>query len=324
MTELKRISFPIEKELCECVKLYEKVLSHSDDLLGSILEHVRARRGKMMRPILVMLCAKEFAEVNETTYNVALALEIFHNASLLHDDVVDESNERRGHKSVNAKFGNKLAVLVGDYLLSLALKKSVDTGRMRIVNRISELGILLSEGEVKQQQNIRNHFVSEQSYYDVIKNKTAELFSACGELGAFSVGAPDVAVENAKRLGEIIGMCFQIRDDIFDYYDNSNIGKPTGNDMLEGKLTLPAIYSLNNTNNAEYHNIASKVKTGEASAEEIHRLVEYVKQSGGIAYAYDVIDKFRAEANDILETYHNAEVRDALHAYVNFVVTREK
>ena len=148
MAELHQISFPIEKELSQCVELYDKVLSHEDDLLGTILEHVRSRKGKMMRPILVLLTAKEFAPVNEVTYNVALALELFHNASLLHDDVVDESDERRGLKSVNAKFGNKLAVLVGDYLLSLALQQSVKTGKMPIVNRISELGILLSEGEV--------------------------------------------------------------------------------------------------------------------------------------------------------------------------------
>lgn len=188
MAELHQISFPIEKELSQCVELYDKVLSHEDDLLGTILEHVRSRKGKMMRPILVLLTAKEFAPVNEVTYNVALALELFHNASLLHDDVVDESDERRGLKSVNAKFGNKLAVLVGDYLLSLALQQSVKTGKMPIVNRISELGILLSEGEVKQQANIRNKVVSEEAYYEVIRNKTAELFLHAANSGRSRLG----------------------------------------------------------------------------------------------------------------------------------------
>ncbi len=324
MAYLHQISSPIEKELINCVELYDNVLSHNDDLLGTILEHVRSRKGKMMRPILVLLSAKEFSEVNEVTYNVALALELFHNASLLHDDVVDESNERRGLKSVNAKFGNKLAVLVGDYLLSMALKQSVNTGKMTIVNRISELGILLSEGEVKQQANIRNKVVSEEAYYDVIRNKTAELFSACGELGAYSVGAGKEEVACAKRLGEIIGMCFQIRDDIFDYYDNSNIGKPTGNDMLEGKLTLPAIYALNSTDNALYHEIANKVKNGTATHDEISNFIEFIKDNGGISYAYQVIDKYREEAYGILSSYKNAMVRDALRSYVDFVVNREK
>ncbi len=324
MTDLHQISSPIEKELINCFELYDKVLSHNDDLLGTILEHVRSRKGKMMRPILVLLSAKEFSEVNEVTYNVALALELFHNASLLHDDVVDESDERRGLKSVNAKFGNKLAVLVGDYLLSMALKQSVNTGKMTIVNRISELGILLSEGEVKQQANIRNKVVSEEAYYDVIRNKTAELFSACGELGAYSVGAGNEAVARAKRLGEIIGMCFQIRDDIFDYYDNSKIGKPTGNDMLEGKLTLPAIYALKSTDNALYHNIANKVKEGSATHDEISNFIEFIKANGGIAYAYQVIDKYREEAYDILSSYNNEMVKNALRNYVDFVVSREK
>ena len=310
MAELHQISFPIEKELSQCVELYDKVLSHEDDLLGTILEHVRSRKGKMMRPILVLLTAKEFAPVNEVTYNVALALELFHNASLLHDDVVDESDERRGLKSVNAKFGNKLAVLVGDYLLSLALQQSVKTGKMPIVNRISELGILLSEGEVKQQANIRN--------------KTAELFSAFGELGAFSVGASADSVKEAKRLGEIMGMCFQIRDDIFDYYDNTKIGKPTGNDMLEGKLTLPAVFVLNNSDNAHYHDIARKVKEGSATADEISDFIEFIKANGGISYAYEVMDKFRSEAYDILESYRNETVKNAIRGYVDFVVSRDK
>lgn len=324
MAELHQIYFPIEKELSQCVELYDKVLSHEDDLLGTILEHVRSRKGKMMRPILVLLTAKEFAPVNEVTYNVALALELFHNASLLHDDVVDESDERRGLKSVNAKFGNKLAVLVGDYLLSLALQQSVKTGKMPIVNRISELGILLSEGEVKQQANIRNKVVSEEAYYEVIRNKTAELFSACGELGAFSVGASADNVKKAKRLGEIIGMCFQIRDDIFDYYDNTKIGKPTGNDMLEGKLTLPAVFVLNNSDNAHYHDIARKVKEGSATADEISGFIEFIKANGGISYAYEVMDKFRSEAYDILESYRNETVKNAIRGYVDFVVSRDK
>lgn len=324
MTELQQISRPISAELQHFSALFDRALSHEDDLTGKILEHVRARKGKMMRPILVLLCAREFGTVNDNTYKMALSLEIFHNASLLHDDVVDESDERRGMKSVNAKFGNKLAVLIGDYMLSVALEQAVKTGKIPVVKRISQLGESLSEGEVRQQANIRDKVISEEAYYDVIRNKTAELFSACSEFGAMSVVAPQADVVKARRLGEIIGMCFQIKDDIFDYYDNAGIGKPTGNDMLEGKLTLPAIHVLKNSPEAHYVEIAQKVKDRNVSAEEIAELVEYVKNNGGIAYAYSVIDTFKQEAYKILDSYKNEEIKAALKAYVDFVVMRNK
>lgn len=323
MVQLHQISAPVSGELSHFAELYDCALQHDDDLLGSILEHVRSRRGKMMRPILVLLAAREYAEVSDVTYNVALALELFHNASLLHDDVVDESNERRGVQSVNSKFGNKLAVLVGDYLLSMALKFSVNTGKNVVVERISDLGITLSKGEVKQQANIRSKEISEADYYEVIRHKTATLFSACGELGAESVDAPAEYVAQAKRLGEIIGMCFQIRDDIFDYYDNPRIGKPTGNDMYEGKLTLPAIHALNSRNDAHFNALAAKVKEGSASADEISELVRFTKEAGGIEYAYSVMDNYRSEAMGIISQMGNADVRRAAEDYIDFVIQRE-
>ena len=236
MAELHQISFPIEKELSQCVELYDKVLSHEDDLLGTILEHVRSRKGKMMRPILVLLTAKEFAPVNEVTYNVALALELFHNASLLHDDVVDESAERRGQASVNATYDNKVAVLVGDYILSTALLHVARTHSEKIVTYLAELGRTLSDGEILQLSNIGRRDISEQVYYDVIKQKTAALFEACCGIGALSAGASNEDIERAKQFGQNLGVIFQIRDDIFDYYDSPEIGKPTGNDMAEGKV----------------------------------------------------------------------------------------
>lgn len=324
MPGLDQIILPVKEQFIRTSALYDDVLSHEDDLLGTILSHVRARKGKMMRPILVLLSAKEAGDINEVTYDVALALELFHNASLLHDDVVDESDERRGKRSVNSKYGNKLAVLVGDYVLSLALQRSVETGKMKIIRRISDLGILLSEGEVNQQASIRRKEISESDYYKVIRHKTAELFAASGELGAYSAGASPEKVETAKRLGEIIGMCFQIRDDIFDYYDDSAIGKPTGNDMTEGKLTLPAIYALNSTGNPEMYEIANKVKDGSASTLEIASLVDFTKTHGGIEYAYSVMDKYREEANTILSSWTDPEVRDSLVSYINFVIGRDR
>lgn len=321
--DIRQIKLPIDSEFGRFVDYYDRSMKHENDLLGKILEYVRSRRGKMMRPMLVLLSAKEWSAVNESTFRVALSLELFHNASLLHDDVVDESDERRGQKSVNSMFDNKLAVLVGDFLLANALKYAEETGNMAIVSRIAELGLLLSEGEVKQQDIIRNETISEKEYYEVIKHKTAELFSACGELGAMSVGADAEYVKRARRLGEIIGMCFQIKDDIFDYYDNSKIGKPTGNDMHEGKLTLPAIYALKNNPVDKFVSIAKKVKEGKASSEEITDLVDFVKLSGGIEYACSVMDKYRTEAKSILSTFNNADIRDALLNYVDFVTNRD-
>ena len=305
MVTLEQLYEPISRELKVYREKFEAALQHEDDLLGQVLGHVRRRNGKMMRPVLVLLVAREFGTVGEAAYRSAITLELLHTASLLHDDVVDESNERRGQSSVNAVYDNKIAVLVGDYILSTSLEQATLTDSMRIVRRISSLGKLLSDGEVKQIANIKNRAISEQSYYDVIRHKTAELFAACAELGAVSSQADESEISDAHRLGEIIGMCFQIRDDIFDYFEGSEIGKPTGNDMREGKLTLPAIHVLKTTGDKRMLDIAAKVK------------------DGGIEYAEQVMDRFRNEAREIVSRYSNKAVRDALMAYIDFVVERK-
>lgn len=323
MITLEQLYDPISKELEVYRAKFAESLRHEDDLLGQVLEHVRRRGGKMMRPVLVLLTAKEFGIVGEAAYRSAITLELLHTASLLHDDVVDESNERRGQSSVNAVYDNKIAVLVGDYILSTALEQATLTDSMRIVKRISVLGKLLSDGEVKQIANTRNSEISEQSYYDVIRHKTAELFAACTELGAVSSGAGEDDVRKAHRLGEIIGMCFQIRDDIFDYYEDSTIGKPTGNDMREGKLTLPAIYVLKNAADSRMLAIAARVKDGTVTHDEIGELVDFTKKNGGIDYAGQVMRRFRDEALGIVAGYSNVAVRKALEAYIGFVLERE-
>lgn len=322
MDYLSIIKHPIEAELNDFVTLFNQSLSHEDGLLGSALEHIRKRAGKRMRPMLILLMAKNFGEVSKVTQNSAVGLELLHTASLVHDDVVDESGERRGQRSVNAVYDNKVAVLVGDYLLSTSLLQAAMTGNIGVVEIISRLGGTLSEGEICQLANIRNEAITEEAYFHIIHHKTAALFAACAELGAISAGADAEYVARAKRFGEIVGLCFQIRDDIFDYYADNRIGKPTGNDMREGKLTLPAIYAINNADNQEVRALAMRVKNGEATADDIAELVDYTKAHGGIEYAQRRMEELHAQALSLLDSWHNAEVREALRGYIDFVVER--
>ena len=254
-----------------------------------------------------------------------MGLELLHTASLVHDDVVDESQERRGQASVNATYDNKVAVLVGDFILSTALLNVAKTGDQRIVEYLAELGRTLSNGEILQLTNIQNQEISEEVYYQVIKQKTAALFEACAAIGALSAGADENLVEEAKRFGQNLGIIFQIRDDIFDYYDSPEIGKPTGNDMAEGKLTLPVIYALNNSSYESMQTLARKVKAGEVNPDEIAVLVEFAKQQGGIEYAESRMWEFHAEAAEFIEHRVGDEaIRKALSAYLDYVIKRNK
>ena len=323
MDYLSIIKQPIEAELADFISLFNKSLSHEDGLLGSALEHICKRAGKRMRPMLILLMAKNFGQINYATQNAAVGLELLHTASLVHDDVVDESGERRGQASVNATYDNKVAVLVGDYLLSTSLLQAAQTSNIHVVEIISRLGGTLSEGEVYQLANIRKEHISEEAYFHIIYHKTAALFAACAELGAISAGGNADYVARAKRFGELVGLCFQIRDDIFDYYEDSKIGKPTGNDMLEGKLTLPVIYAIQHADNEHVTQLAARVKSGEASAAEIAELVDYTKSHGGIEYAERRMRELHNEALQLLDAWQNAEVRESLRGYIDFVVDRD-
>ena len=324
MDFVSTIKRPIESELNTFIELFNQSLMHSDGLLGRALEHIRQRAGKRMRPMLILLMAKNFGEVSEVTQNAAIGLELLHTASLVHDDVVDESAERRGQASVNATYDNKVAVLVGDYILSTALLHVARTHSEKIVTYLAELGRTLSDGEILQLSNIGRRDISEQVYYDVIKQKTAALFEACCGIGALSAGASEEDIERAKQFGQNLGVIFQIRDDIFDYYDSKEIGKPTGNDMVEGKLTLPVIYALNSTGNEQMMKLARKVKAHDVSQEEIAQLVAFTKQNGGIEYADKRMWEFHAESMDFLDTYvEDKDVYQALKAYLDYVIERK-
>jgi octaprenyl-diphosphate synthase len=324
MDYLSTIRKPIEGEMNNFVELFKQSLSQGDGMLESVLSHIRQRGGKRMRPMLILLTAKNYGEVLSVTQNAALGLELLHTASLVHDDVVDESDQRRGQPSVNAEYNNKVAVLVGDYILSTALLRVALSDNHEIVQELAELGRTLSAGEILQLSNISNQEISEDVYYQVIDKKTAVLFEACCKLGAISVGAPRDVIEKAAKFGHNIGMIFQIRDDIFDYYDSKEIGKPTGNDMLEGKLTLPIIYSLTHYENAAVLNLAKKVKNGTINNDEIAILIEFAKQYGGIKYAEKKMEEFAKECQSFIDECVKPELKDSFKAYLEYVIQRDK
>ena len=323
MDYLRIIKQPIAKDLDDFIALFGHSLTHDDGMLGSALNHIRQRGGKRMRPILTLLMAKNYGKISDVTQNSAVGLELLHTASLVHDDVVDESSERRGQASVNASYNNKVAVLVGDYILSTALLHVSFTGHQRIIEYLAELGRTLAAGEILQLSNIQNQEISEDVYYQVIQQKTAALFEACAAIGAMSGGATEEEMQEAKQFGQYLGIMFQIRDDIFDYFDSKEIGKPTGNDMTEGKLTLPVIYALNNTDFEAMHTLAKKVKSGTINADEIAVLVEFTKQNGGIEYAEQKMSEFSALCMEYINHHvKDKAIRDSLTAYVDYVVQR--
>ena len=325
MSQLSLIKKPIEGYLDDFIKLFNDSLSHTDGLLSQVLEHIKSRGGKRMRPMLILLIAKNYGGISSVTQHSAVGLELLHTASLVHDDVVDESKERRGQASVNAVYNNKVAVLVGDYVLSTALLNVALTNNTYIVQSLAELGRTLSNGEILQLSNIQNSEFSEEVYYEVIKMKTAALFEACCEIGAMSANATEEDLEKAKTFGRNLGIIFQIRDDIFDYYDSKEIGKPTGNDMSDGKLTLPVLYALNSTHDSEMEEIARKVKSRDVSQEEISRLVAFTKANGGIEYAEQKMLELRSQCLQFIDAESvTEEIRIALTAYIDYVIQRNK
>lgn len=323
MDYLSLIRQPIEHDLNDFITLFNQSLTYENGLLSQVLSHIRQRGGKRMRPLLMLLMAKNYGEVSAVTQHSAVGLELLHTASLVHDDVVDESSERRGQASVNATYNNKVAVLVGDFILSTALLHVSFTNNQRIVQELSELGRTLAAGEILQLSNIQNQEISEEVYYQVIQQKTAALFQSCAAIGALSAGASEDEVKKAGEFGKNLGIMFQIRDDIFDYFDSKEIGKPTGNDMAEGKLTLPVIYALKNSYYESMQTLAKKVKAGTINVDEIAVLVEFTKQQGGIEYAEKKMAEFSQLCKSYIEQNVKKEaIKDSLTAYVDYVVQR--
>ena len=324
MNRLEQIKRPISAEFEVFKQKFDASLQSSNPLLGEVINFIKQRNGKMMRPMLALLMAKLCGEIKDSTYYAAISLELLHTASLVHDDVVDESDKRRGQSSVNAVYDNKVSVLVGDYLLATSLTNAALTADVQLVELVSRLGQALSEGEIIQLSKTNASDFSEDVYFDVIRKKTAALFSTASEAGARSVKCTDEMAQKAALFGELIGIAFQIKDDIFDYYTSDVLGKPTGNDMKEGKLTLPSLYVLNALQDESMIALALKIRSLEATDEEIAQFIEYVKCNGGIEYATKVMKGYRDKAIEVLPSTASQDLKDALTAYIDYVIERKK
>ena len=294
-------------------------------LLNRITYYIVNRKGKQMRPMFVFLTAKllNHGEVNERTYRGASVIELIHTATLVHDDVVDESDKRRGFFSINALWKNKIAVLVGDYLLSKGLLLSIDNGDFDLLRIISVAVREMSEGELLQIEKARRLDITEEVYYDIIRQKTATLIAACCSLGACSVKPDSTDVETFRKFGELCGMAFQIKDDLFDYGEQK-IGKPTGIDIKEQKMTLPLIYALNNCSKKEKGWLINSVKNHNKNKERVKEVIAFVKEVGGLDYAVAKMLQFKDEALSLLHQYPKSDYRDSLELMVNYVVERKK
>lgn len=318
------IKKPIVEEFENFNRYYLEQFNSSVSLLKETLDYVAHSTGKQMRPLLLILVAKSLGKMGNETFAAATSLELLHLASLLHDDVIDESDMRRGVKSLNSLYTNRIAILSGDYLFSTSLYNASLTKNVEIIEMLSKMGQTLSAGEIMQLEQQYKLNYSEERYFKVIEAKTASLFKCCASFGALSVGADEKSVEDYGRFGELLGCCFQIVDDIFDYYDN-NIGKPTGSDMREGKITLPALYVLNNSTNESIVAIKNKLKAGTyLDEEDINLLIEVAKAEGGIDYSRNKIEELRAEALACLPSGIPQDCREALEAYLEYVISREK
>ncbi len=294
-------------------------------LLNRITYYIVNRKGKQMRPMFVFLTAKLLnkGEVNERTYRGASVIELIHTATLVHDDVVDESNKRRGFFSINALWKNKIAVLVGDYLLSKGLLLSIDHGDFDLLRIISVAVREMSEGELLQIEKARRLDITEEVYYDIIRQKTATLIAACCSLGACSVKPDSPDVETFRKFGELCGMAFQIKDDLFDYGEEK-IGKPTGIDIKEQKMTLPLIYVLNNCSKSEKRWLINSVKNHNKDKTRVKQVIAFVKERGGLEYAVQKMLDFKEEALKLLDTYPSSDYKSSLELMVNYVVDRKK
>ena len=323
MNSLEALQKPIADVLEQYKQQFEETLQSDNPLLQQAIDHLLQKKGKLVRPTLVFFSAKLSGTVNQRVYDVALALELLHTASLVHDDVVDESDRRRGQASVNALMTNQIAVLVGDFLLGRALHHAALTGDTKVVDVIANLGQTLADGELLQLANLDEEKLDEASYYMVVRKKTSSLFAVAAQLGVLASGGSEEEAERMRRFGHLVGTCFQLRDDIFDYDTKTDVGKPAGNDMKEGKLTSPVIHVINKTKDEEMLSKALKVRRGEATQEEIDDLVAFTIDNEGIEYAYWAMNEFRMMADGLIDESRDPAIVESLHSLVSFMAERK-
>lgn len=323
MTNFDEIRDLISSDLERLQKIIKQSLSSNSPLLNKIVDKYLETKGKQIRPIIVVLSAKFFgAEVSDGVLCGAASVELLHNASLIHDDVIDETKQRRGHDTINNTWDNHIAVLVGDFFVSNALACAIRTNDFRVISTISELGKELSTGEIDQIDVAKHHSIDEQTYFSIINKKTASLFQSCVKVGGYSVGASDIDIANLSKFVELLGLSFQIKDDIFDYFKDDAIGKPTGNDLREGKVTLPLIHALSRTESPRHEEMRRLADSDSLTTEQIETLIDFAKAEGGIEYAYATMERLRAEARSILEPYPDNEAKRAFLSLFDYIIKR--
>ena len=343
MNDRKKIEQPVAEEFKRFNDEFADSLRSETHRLQSAIDQLLHASGKHVRPLLVLLTAKACGKVTDHTINSAVFLELLHTATLIHDDVIDETKQRRGVPSLNAIFDNRISVLVGDYVLSTALIRSIQTGNLQIINIVSNLGRDLSEGEIKQLETAEESILDEACYMQVIKKKTATLLSSCTEIGAISADAPQELVLKCRKFGEYLGYCFQmarelllmrsftaygycfqIKDDIFDYFKEMNIGKPTGNDIREGKVTLPLLHALESGRREEVESFLKVINEKDFSSGNIDALIEFAKANGGIEYAEMRMKEYHDKAVEVLMQLPESDAREGLLALADYIMERQK
>ncbi len=321
--KLAYIRLPIEQELKVFEEKFKDSVKSKVSLLDTIMNYIVKRKGKQMRPLLVMHCAKLFGDINEETYRGAALVELLHTATLVHDDVVDEANMRRGFFSINALWKNKIAVLVGDYLLSKGLLLSLRNKDFKALEILSTAVEQMSEGELLQMEKARKLDITEEVYFDIITKKTASLLASCCGIGAHSTTKDEKILSDIIEMGEAMGIAFQIKDDLFDYGDNK-VGKPTGIDIVEKKMTLPLIFALSNATKSERREIIRIIKKSKKSKSEVQGVIAFVKQKGGIEYAYDTMLQYKEKAETLLQSIPTLGSKEYILALSSYVIERKK
>lgn len=324
MNTIKEIKKPIQQEMLLFEKKFKDSLNSKVPLLDKILHYIVKRKGKQMRPMFVFLSGKLFGEINESSFRAASLIELLHTATLVHDDVIDDANMRRGFFSINALWKNKIAVLVGDYLLSKGLLMSLENEEYDLLQIVSKAVKEMSEGELLQIEKARKLDIEEDVYFEIIRQKTATLIAACCACGAVTAKQDKETVERMRKFGELIGIAFQMKDDLFDYYNEDVIGKPTGIDIKEQKMTLPLIYTLRNCDRKQKKFIIQTVKNHNTNSDRVSKVLEIVKKSGGINYTVEKMNTYQEEALSLLKTFDDNESRKSLELLVNFVIERKK
>lgn len=323
MTKLEQIRQALHGDMCRLNDIIKSSLQSDSTLMNSVVEAHLATKGKQLRPLLVLLSGQLFGGITDAVLNGGAAIELLHNASLIHDDVIDQAKLRRGTATINSVYDNHIAVLTGDFFITSALRCAVRTGEPRILNELAVMGGTLSLGEIDQINNAQGRNITEEAYMSIISKKTAQLFESCVAVGGYAQGRTEEDIKPLRRYAQLLGLCFQMKDDTFDYYDDPAVGKPTGNDLREGKITLPLIYALSQTSHPQHDAMVELVHKTELDTDDIETLVTFAKDAGGIDYTYQLMEQLRQQACTELEAYN--DVNDTIEAFkqlFQFIIVR--